>query len=68
MPKQVYIPFICGRCELQFGIHKKHYNSKDTYLCPICRVDRVASMEVEKPVKPFRRKRVSPTIFKEDDL
>jgi hypothetical protein len=54
MKKPVFIPFACGRCELQFGILKEDYNPRDTYYCPLCRVDRVASLMVEKAKKKVR--------------
>lgn len=63
-----YRALICGRCSLEFLIPKKHYNSNDTYYCPICRTDRIATEADLKPVKQFgQQKKVQPYIAEKED-
>ncbi len=70
MPKQIYIPFVCGRCDMHFGILKKDYNKKHAYNCPMCLSANVVMPDDLKPDqrRGRPRKRVGPTIFQKDEI
>lgn len=62
MPK-IYIPLICGSCDLHFAILKKDYNKNHAYNCPMCLKANIITPEDLEPEKKRGKPKKVPPYF-----